>query len=221
MDFLDLRVHSLNSSGTDSYNSMLMQAKALGAEIGLCDNHSYDEGIYSGIEIKENTKKKLKKSIDKNLSGFDYILVHGGNAEINRYAVMDRRVGILAHPDKGRKDSGLDAFLARQAAINGVAIEMSISGLLNSRRNERVKRLRNLHANLMLKRKYGFDIIVTSGAKSRYDLRTPEEVAALLEVIGFTREEIVDAMVKVPMKIITRTRESKQSLPQGVVLVED
>ncbi len=194
--FLDLRVHSINSKGVDSPSRIKKEARDLGIEVALCDGVKYEDSI-SGIEIDAKSKKELKKKLNSSRK-FDIIVVHGGKAEINRAAVSDPRVDILAHPWLGRKDSGVDAVVAREAAENGVAIEFCLSYLLLQ--HQRLKILSNLRRIRRLKEKYNFRIVVTSGAKSRYELRNKHEIMSILHLLGFREEEIRECLL-VPEKI--------------------
>jgi RNase P/RNase MRP subunit p30 len=56
----------------------------------------------------------------------------------------------------------------------------------------------------MLSRKYGFDIIVTSGARSRLELRSSDGVSQLLKLLGFDESEAGAAMMTVPKAILEK-----------------
>jgi len=178
---------------------MLFNAKRLGVTLGLCDG--VEGKCRTGIEISAKNKSKLKSSIS-NSSNFDYVVINGGDEHINRLATSDKRVDILAHPDAGRKDPGVDSFVAEQAHKNGVAIEVNLRNLVLTKGNRRVNALKNVARTLKLSRKYGFDIIVTSGAKSRLELRSGDGVFQLLKLLGFEEVEAEAAMVFVPQRIL-------------------
>lgn len=197
MNFLDLHVHSSISTGRDAPEKMLEQAKALGADIGLCDGVKGD--YPSGIEIHANGKKDLKAKLEKRL---DYTLVHGGDYNINRLAVADKRVDVLAHPDLGRRDSGVDSVIARAAGENKIAIEVNLGRVINSWGFSRVYLIRNIRRNLKLARKYKVPLVATTGAKSFIELRGGDGVHHLLRLIGFEEEEVAEAMYAVPNKIL-------------------
>lgn len=199
MKFIDLHAHSILSGGVDTQKRMLFHARKLGVELGFCDGKQ-QEGL-SGIEIVASIKKDLKSGLSKS-SGFDYVVVHGGNEHINRLAVSDKRVDILAHPEMGRKDSGVDSFIARQAKKNNVAIEVNLRNLIFAGGKHRVNALKNVGRNLTLSRKYGFDFVVASGARSRLELRSGDGVSQLLKLLGFDKAETEAAMLTVPKGII-------------------
>ncbi len=195
--FIDLRVHSINSKGVDSPSRLKKEARDLGIEVALCDGIKYDDFI-SGIELSARNKRELRREIISSKK-FDIIVVHGGRAEINRSAVSDSRVDILAHPWLGRRDSGVDAVVAREAADNGVAIELCLSYLLIQ--HQRLKILSSLRRIKKLKDKYNFDILVTSGAKSKYDMRNKYEIASILYLLGLGEEDIKE-YINLPEKLI-------------------
>lgn len=195
--FIDLRVHSINSKGVDSPSRLKKEARDLGIEVALCDGIKYDDFI-SGIELTARNKRELIREIISSKK-FDIIIVHGGRAEINRSAVSDSRVDILAHPWLGRRDSGVDAVVAREAADNGVAIELCISYLLIQ--HQRLKIFSSLRRIKKLKDKYNFEILVTSGAKCKYDLRNKYEIASILYLLGLEEEDIKES-INLPEKLI-------------------
>ncbi len=195
--FIDLRVHSINSKGVDSPSRLKKEARDLGIEVALCDGIKYDDFI-SGIELTARNKRELIREIISSKK-FDIIVVHGGRAEINRSAVSDSRVDVLAHPWLGRRDSGVDAVVAREAADNGVAIELCISYLLIQ--HQRLKIFSSLRRIKKLKDKYNFEILVTSGAKCKYDLRNKYEIASILYLLGLEEEDIKES-INLPEKLI-------------------
>lgn len=204
MKFVDLHTHSILSCGVDTQARMLFHAKKIGVELGLCDGKRCE--CPSGIEIVASNKNELKNRLAKSRD-FDYVIVQGGNEHVNRLAVSDSRVDILAHLERGRKDSGIDPFVARQAKENNVSIEISLRNLILRKGNQRVNALKNIERLLMFSRKYGSDIIVTSGARSRLELRSGDGVLQLLRLLGFNDTEAEAAMVTVPRGILENDSE--------------
>lgn len=205
MKFIDLHVHSNFSSGKNTPAEILEHAKKLGIEIGLCDGKRGEH--ISGSEIHAGSKGDFQKALSKAANETDYVIVHGGDYDINRLAVSDKKVDVLAHPELGRKDSGIDAVLARKAAENKVAVEVNLGSIIRSRGGSRVHALKNIRRNLMLSRKYKFDLIAASGAKSKLELRDASGVFELLKLIGFTEEEAVGAIEENPEKVLNRRKE--------------
>jgi ribonuclease P/MRP protein subunit RPP1 len=181
----------------DSPEKMLNQAKVLGTDIGLCDG--LKGNYHSGIDIDAKGKKELKSKLKKKL---DYTLVQGGDYNINRLAVLDKRVDILAHPDFRRKDSGVDSIIARAASENKVAIEINLGRIINSRGLNRIHLIKNLRKNFMLATKYNAPLVATTESKSLYELRGGDGIFHLLRLLGFNEKAAIDAMYNVPKKIL-------------------
>ncbi len=198
MRFVDLHVHSNLSTGADPPEAMLNHARNLKVALGLCDGVRGDD-YPSGIEITPKNRRDLKGKLRKKL---DYAVVCGGDYRVNRLAVAEPGVDILAHPDLGRRDSGVDAIIARAAAENRVAIEINLGRIINSSGTRRIYILRNVKKTLMLARKYGSPLIASTGAESWLELRGGDGVLCLLQMIGFEKYEAEDAMITVPEQIL-------------------
>ncbi len=217
--FTDLHVHSLHSSGADTPAFLRRLARSLGVELCLCDGVVH-EGIASGMEVHATTKRELLSELRRNWRRFDYLLVHGGNMEINRCAVRDSRVDALLHPYAGRRDCGVDTVVARAAAESGVAVGVELEDLILARGMERVRVLAHFREILRLSRKYGFRVLATSGARCRYSLRSLREAEALLACCGFEREEARRALTQVPREILERKVRLRRELSRGVRFAE-
>ncbi len=198
--FVDLHVHSINSKGIDTPKRLLYHANQLGIKIGLCDGIKYaDIDVFSGIEIHAEDKRDLKVKLREARNNFDYIIANVHGTELRRIAV-ENCADILSHGE-------IDTYIARKARENNVAIEINLSKLINAEPQRRILVLRHIKTVLMLSNKYKFDIIVTSGAHNRYDLRAFREVYELLRTIGFSEEKALNALYTVPLKIIDRNRK--------------
>lgn len=198
--FIDLRTHSINSIGVDSPKRLIEEAKLLGIKIGICDGIKYSS-VASGIILEAKSKRELRRKVSKAKSEYDYILFDGGDEKKNRLGVSLREIDILINP------GAIDTYTARLAAKNEAAIEISLRDLIHTFRGSRVKIIKAIDNNLMLSRKYGFSIIVTSGARSRYELRNARETFEVLRYLGFKEEEALSAMFKTPKSILKREKE--------------
>ncbi|MFQ6050587.1 MAG: RNase P subunit p30 family protein [Candidatus Hydrothermarchaeota archaeon] len=204
----DLHVHSSLSTGSTSPVKLAVDAKKLGLNgISLTDLSDrmewktlennrkaiYEElddfKILLGAEIKGTSTYELKKQIKKFRKKCDLILVHGGDLKINRWAVKEKEVDILAHPELYRQDSGLDHGMVRLAEKNDVAIELNFRNLLSTSHSSRARLIEKMRKNLRLCLKYNARVIVTSGAHSTYDLRGPYDFRAFLHILGAKEDE--------------------------------
>ncbi len=221
--YYDLHVHS-HPEGVDAPDKLVSMAKRYGYAGIVIANHSdhWSEfvGAISGVEIVATRTAELKKKIEEYRPKVEILLVHGGDVKINRAAVEDPRVDILAHPI-GRNNE-FNHILAKLAAKNDVAIEFNMDVLIHLRGNPRIYALSDFQHNLKLARKYDVPIILASNAMSCYDLRAPKEMVALASLFGMSEEEAILALSTTPMKIIetNRKRKSPEYVIEGVEIVK-
>lgn len=229
--FYDLNVHSLPDCA-DSPSRLVLEAQDLGYS-GICltsfnkNNtlHKHDIPlpalknfeIYTGIEIRVESISKLTKEVNRLRRNADIIIIGGGNEDINRAAVENGNVDILAHPTaQGRP---LNHVLAKAAADNGVSVDFNMDALIMQRGGSRIKVIAAMRQNLMLARKHGVSMVITSNARSHYDLRSPREMMALAMFFGMTRDEALYALSVVPHGIIRRNTDSNRIM-DGVEIIE-
>lgn len=183
----------------------------------LCIRESSSELIdfserlgWSGTNCKLKTKfleaddwGELKKKIKNSREKADLQVFKGGNVELNRKAAEDGRIDILLHPEKDRKDSGIDHVIAEEASNNNVAIGFDLQGLKGDRKIQTHK-LKAWRKNLRLCEKYGTPYITTSGAGQKYELKAPRELAAIVNSIGYDGNKAVS---EYPKSILKRSEK--------------
>lgn len=149
---------------------------------------------------------ELKREIGQNREEADVLVFRGGDEELNRKAAEDSRVDVLLHPEKGRKDSGMNHVIAREAAENNVAIGFDFTRLDASEKT-RSHILRHWSRNLMLCEKYGVPYVITSGAEERYELRAPRDLASIIDSLGYNGSKAVSEH---PENILKRAERVKE-----------
>ncbi len=188
-------------------------------ELEILEKHPKIQ-IIKGVEIHPKNPQDLKRKLQKFRKKVDVLLVHGGDLKINRAACENPRVDILSHPYRGRRDSGINHVFARKAADNRVAVEFNLKYLFKTRFSHRYRVLTQFRDILKLQRKFKFPLIITSGASSIYDLRSPFDIMALTRCFGMNKEEAHHALSETPRQIIETNRLRGSLIAEGVVLVE-
>ncbi|HJH30260.1 MAG TPA: ribonuclease P protein component 3 [Methanosarcinaceae archaeon] len=223
--FYDMNVHSIpDGKNTPQQTSIL--AKHFGYAGIAITNHSNIESkptgfksngfeVFKGIEVVSNNPSKLHGLIGKYRRNVDVLVIHGGNENINRAAVENRNVDILAHPCTP-KDSGLNHILAKSASENNVAIEFNLDSVFKGRGGRRVHTLSYFRKNVEIARKFDVPMILTSNAASYFDLRAPWEMIALAGLFGMEKDEAISAISTVPAGIIARNRPGPGFIREGV-----
>ncbi len=227
--FYDLNVHSI-PDGKNAPQEMAALAKHFGYSGIAITNHSNTETkpsgfesngfeVFRGIEIVSANASKLHGLIGKYRNSVDVLVVHGGDENINRAAVENRNVDILAHPQTP-KDSGFNHVLARSASENNVAIEFNLDAIFKGRGGRRVHALSHFRKNVEIARKFDVPIILTSNAASCFDLRAPREMMALAGLFGMDKNEAISAISTVPSRIIARNKPKSGFIRQGVEIID-
>ncbi len=209
-NFFDLNVHAYPETDVP-VEELLRVAKRYGYAGIAITNHDeiisenlVSNSIFRGVEIRANSSSELKRKIKLHRGKVSLLAVHGGNAKINRAAVEDSRVDILAHPCGEKGEGELNHVLVRYAAKNGVALDFNLNAIIQSRRGDRARILLKMRENLKLVRKYKAPMILTCNARSIYDLRAPREMIALASLFGMRKEEAASALSDIPWGVIEK-----------------
>ena len=239
MKFYDLHIKSNLSDGENSVEEMIRFAEKLGySGIVICDDYESKEKlaelknlikeveteieVYPGVLIKADSVNEMKEKISKVRESALVVVVAGGNYEINRAACDDPRVDILAHPEQGRIDSGLDDVCMEAATHNNVAIQINFREILYSFRKQRSYTLNHITKNIELANHFRTPVIICSGARSTWDMRAPRELVSIANVLGLEISKAFLGITSVPQQIIEgnkKTLEGKK-ITEGVEIIE-
>jgi len=240
MKFYDLHVHSDFSIGTSSVSAIAKMAKRLGlAGIAVADlfideprlgklreateaaakEHGID--VHTGVELQPKDPEELKRMLDAVRGVADVVIVAGGDYKVNRAACEDARVDILAHPEFGRKDNGLDEQCFAAAIKNNVAIEINFRHVLFSYKRSRAHVLEHIATNIRLANEKGAKLIVCSGANSTWEMRDARQMIAVTNVLGMDLSKAFLSSSEIPLSIIARNRKvlDGTEIGKGIELV--
>lgn len=127
------------------------------------------------------------------------IIVRGGNDDINRAALENKKIDILLGPEFNKekdfihfRNSGLNHVLCKLAKKNEVSIGFSFSDLMNSNVKEKV--LGRIMQNVFLCRKYKVKIVLGSFALKENEIKNRSELISFGKVIGMNGKEIKEAL---------------------------
>jgi len=232
MTTYDLHVHTSLSIGENSVEEMAEFAKKLGfAGIGITQYYPGkteelpkidDIDIISVGIIKTDDPNELAELAKKIRSKVEIVMVHGGNYDINRAACENPMIDILAHPELGRKDSGLDHICVKAASDNNVAIEINFREILESYKKNKVYVMSAMNKNIKLCKKYGAKMVSASSAMNKWGMRSGREIAAVANVLGLDLGEAIDTTSTIPEEMIKTNREKLTgNKSEGVSIVKE
>lgn len=172
----------------------------------------YGIDVASGIEIRTDDAGQASGLIGNYRTKRTVVSVHGG--PLNRFAVEQEQVDVLAHP---MRDGDVNHVLAKAAAENGVHMEFNLARTLRADGGPRVQAIQGLRKLRELVSQYDVPYVVSADARSHLELRGPRELLAVGEIIGFDREAIEEGL-RAWGDIVERNRQriSEEFIEPGV-----
>lgn len=138
---------------------------------------SETENHYQGCTIQASTTKELREKL-RQADGF--IGVMSGKPEVNRYAVMRKKVDVLLD-FPGRQ---LDYPTFKLAKDKDVLIEISLKTLMSYSGWERTVYAERLRTMLKVIKKFDTPFILTSGASEFYEMRSRNQIYTTFKYFG-------------------------------------
>jgi ribonuclease P/MRP protein subunit RPP1 len=171
-------------------------------ELGWRNPESYETTF-----LEADNWGELKKKIKRNRESCDVLVFRGGDEKLNRKAASDSRIDVLLHPEKGRKDSGVDQVVAEKAAENDVAIGFDLQQVLKPAKTQ-THILSHWRRNLKLCEKYDVRYLLTTGAGDKFRLRAPRDLKSMIDSLGYNGRKALETH-KMILKENTEIRESE------------
>ena len=166
----------------------------------------YDVDVVAGIEVRTDDPGRASREIRSARERTPLLLVRGGNPVMNRFAVEEERVDVLTSPMSG--DGDFDHVLAREAVRNGVRVEFDFTSVLRSEGGARVVALSRIRKLRELIGAYDVPYVVSGAPTSHLQVRSPRELIAVGERIGFTRMQVESGLSEW-YRLATRNRERR------------
>lgn len=160
--------------------------------------------VVEGIEIRADGPEQASGYLGNYREQYAVLALHGGTTALNRFAVEQDRVDVLAHPLAG--DGGFDHVMARAAADHGVRVEVNLGPILRTDGGRRVRAISELERLRTLIEKYETPYVVSADARSHLQLRAPRELLAVGEAVGFDREQVREGLAEWE-RLVARNRE--------------
>ncbi|WP_226481882.1 RNase P subunit p30 family protein [Natrinema amylolyticum] len=154
----------------------------------------YGIDVVEGVEIRADDPQQASGSVGNYRTSETIVGIHGGTNGLNRFAVEQPKVDVLAHPMTDGGD--INHVLAKAAVENGVRIEFNLSGVLRESGGHRVRVVQSLRKLQEIVDHYDAPYVVSADPTSHLELRVPRELKALGEQIGFAPEFIEDGLAE-------------------------
>jgi len=151
-----------------------------------------DVDVVDGVEVVADGPGSARGHVGNLRPDHTLLMVRGGDAATNRFAVESPRVDVLTAPTS---DSGaFNHVLARAAAENDVAVEFDLGPVLRSDGGPRVRALSRLRKLRELVEDAGAPVVVSAGPTSHLEQRAPRELFALGREIGLDEDAVREGL---------------------------
>lgn len=156
----------------------------------------YGVDVVSGVEIDADDPGSAAGHLgnvrSKTDTDYTVVAVAGGSEAMNRFAAGHDRVDVLTRPLRGAGE--FDHVVANEARDHGVRVEFDLSVALRVTGGSRVRALQDLRRlrEIVLDRDAPF--VVSARPDSHLQVRSPRELIALGEAIGFDPEAIEEGL---------------------------
>lgn len=184
-------------------------------------NESTILDLYHGIVINETNPQLLRKEVQRNYRKVDLIMANGGDEKINRTICETPQIDIINHPYLHKRNSGINHILSKLLVENNISVNINLSDILKHRGFFRAKMLNQINQMLMLQRKYDFRTVISSGSKSFFDVRSPDSIILLSQLMDMDINYGKKCISKHPKEIIENITIHKESIVQGVRIIKE
>ncbi|WP_144901494.1 RNase P subunit p30 family protein [Halobellus captivus] len=215
------------------YDGVVVRADDASPEYGrLRESLSVD--VVDAAEIVASDPQHASGAVGNARTKHTVVIVAGGTNALNRFAVEQARVDVLARPfegtvngddrngpngrnGNGNGDGDVNHVLAKAARDNDVRIEVNLGPVLRDRGGRRVRHLRKLRKLKQLLDHYDAPYVVSANPTSHLKLRAPRELGAVGEEIGLGAEW-TRAGLEAWDRLVARNRErlSESFIAPGV-----
>jgi len=225
MKFVDLHV---NPTSKDLEEVLTFAAELGYVYIGLTPNNNQQQtseiarkvGLeaVSRINLTPKDPEELLALLKRFRLKYEIVAIKCIDHKVAKQAAKDHRVDLLNFPINSRII--FDEPTAQLASTSNAALEITFSDLIMNQEMQRVITIDKLYREVKNAHRYKVPIILSSGAKTPYQLREPRDIAALVSVIGLVQKEALEALSSLPLKIIEINREKlKPDYARGVRLI--
>jgi len=149
---------------------------------------TYGVDVVTGVEVRADDPSSASGYVGNHRPDHEVVLVHGGDDAMNRFAVEQAPVDVLAHPMAG--DGDVNHVLAKAAVENGVRLEVSLAPVLRDAGGSRVRAIAKLRKLTELIEEFDAPYVVSADPASHLELRAPRELVAVGAVLGMDGEWI-------------------------------
>lgn len=177
--------------------------------------------LYHGLRLKDTNAEILRRNIQKYYRKVDLLMAEGYDSKINRVICESRQIDIFNHPYKGNMNNcGINHVLAKLLNENNITVNIDMKEVLGQKRFFKAKLLNQINQLLTLQDKYEFKTIISSGSRSFYDVRRPEDMILLCKLFNMDKNMAVNNLSSNVSHIINDITLHHESVVDGVRIIK-
>jgi ribonuclease P/MRP protein subunit RPP1 len=177
------------------YDGVVVRTRSATVPAGVADRYGVD--VVDAATVTAADPRAASGSVVDVRPDHTLLVVEGGTPELNRFAVEQPRVDVLAAPVPGDEDDvPFNHVLARAAARNGVRVEFDLGSVLRTSGGRRVRAVRALRRLHELVEQYEAPHVASASPASHLQLRTPRELAAVGEAVDVPGAFVRDGLAE-------------------------
>ncbi|MFC7072090.1 RNase P subunit p30 family protein [Halovenus rubra] len=180
---------------------------------------TYDIDVVPAVEIRATDPSEASGYLGSHREQTTLVVVHGGTPKMNRFAVEQSAVDVLAHPMAG--DGDFNHVLANEAVDNDVSIEFNLRGVLRDAGGTRVQTLSDLQKLREIVDYYDVPYVVSADPTTHLQLRAPQELEAVGSAVGLSSDDVRAGLTEWGRLVDrNRARQSDSFVQPGVRRVD-
>ena len=181
---------------------------------------AYGIDVVEGTEIRTTDPSRASGLLGAHRRDTTVLLVRGGTAAMNRFAVRQDRVDVLVLPVD--READFEFALAGEAIDHDVNVALDLAGVLRRTGGTRVRAIDRLERLWRVIDDRDVPYVVTGSPTAHLELRAPRELVAVGALCGIDREA-VEAGLRAWGRIAERNRDRRAGrVPSsGVEIVEE
>ncbi|HID17135.1 TPA: hypothetical protein EYP26_02435 [Candidatus Bathyarchaeota archaeon] len=168
-------------------------------------------------DLRPKNREELLRLVRRLRRRFEVVGVECPSSQVAAVAARDRRVDIIYFPLTNLRVR----FKHTTAHVSTSALEINLAELIPLKsRNSVIERVRS---EVLIAKKNGIPIVISTGATSSLLIRAPREMAACGLLFNLKFPEALDSVSTIPVAIIERNRDklSPSYVAEGIRVVKD
>jgi RNase P/RNase MRP subunit p30 len=168
--------------------------------------------VFFRVDLNCSNRQELLKLLKRFRNSYDVISVNCSNHALALVAARDRRVDVIFF-DPSKRNVWFDHSIAN---VSHAALEFNLSTMLTEKGP-----IQKSMKEINIAKEHKVKIVLSSGSTSPLMIRTPSQLSAIGRILGLSRDQARDSVMKIPWLIVKQNveRRSNKYVEEGVTIV--